>query len=158
VDVFAYLVRALKRYSSSSLSRWHAGHRLLGPEPPFSCAPNWCKSLAYFCKQFPLPMHNILPRVGDCLGVDKRLTCKTESGALPCFLGAASHLLISASCMCRLTMLRVSPVIFRLVIHILHLWSEIICCSGTFMCFVSSRYWFASLSIASFRRPYVPSC
>jgi hypothetical protein len=40
----------------------------------------------------------------------------------------------------------------------LHSWSEIICCSGRFMCFVSSRYWLASWSILSFKRLYLSSC
>jgi hypothetical protein len=36
--------------------------------------------------------------------------------------------------------LRVSPVIFWSAIHMLHSWSEIICCCGRFMCFVSSGW------------------
>jgi hypothetical protein len=75
-------------------------------------------------------------------------------GSLPCFLGAASHLLISVSYMCRRTVWRVSPVTFWLTIHKHHSWSEIICCGGEFVCFVSSWYWFANLSIALFRSPY----
>jgi hypothetical protein len=58
----------------------------VGPEPSsVHIFSNWCKSLAHFCPPFPLSMQDILPRAGDCLGVDELLMCKAESGCSPKF-------------------------------------------------------------------------
>jgi hypothetical protein len=113
----------------------------------------WCKSLAHFCQPFPQSEHDVLPRVGNCRGVDKLLSSVTES-LFRVFWVPPAICSSQFSCMCNQTVLRVCPVIFRLLIQMLHSWSEISCCGGESTCFVSSQY-FANLSISSFRRPYM---
>jgi hypothetical protein len=129
----------------------------VGPEPPLvHILPNRCKSLAHFCQPFPLSVHDVLSAIALVL-----MSCwwsRLSHAAWPFFLSSASHSLISVSWMYRRTLLRVSPVIFFLLIHTLHSWPEMICYGGKFMSFVTSQYCFARLSFSSFSRPYLSSC
>jgi hypothetical protein len=86
----------LKRCSSSSLSRWHAGHWLLVQNPP---PPHWCilfptGANLWLILSTILSVHARYPSTSRWLPWCWWASCwrvRLSLGSLPCFVGAAIY-------------------------------------------------------------------